>query len=343
MNDASETGRPAGLVAIEREMARQSEDALASFETRPRDRRGGSPPRSSGPGGCCCSAWAARMPSAGRWSRSTAPSASTLWRCLCPSSSSRRFPADDATVLLTSQSGESAEVLRWFRECGATADTFGLTLEAGSTLARTVPCLVGAGGSETGLRRDPQPDDLLRPASRHSRRARRRSRAMRWRRCGTRRTSRWTRRWPRSPASTRWSPRAGCCSGLAEAIALGFTELSREPAYALEGGQLRHGPMEMLGPRIGVLHFCADEPTEPLVKSLAAAVRRGRRADRPPRRLRQGDGAGRRRSGAAADGGHGGDLPHSAGGAAPDDRASPRGASPMSARPVRSAKITRVE
>ena len=58
------------------------------------------------------------------------------------------LPIDGRTVLVTSQSGESAEVLRWFAEAGVRADTFGLTLEGGSSLARTVPSLVGAGGTE---------------------------------------------------------------------------------------------------------------------------------------------------------------------------------------------------
>jgi fructoselysine-6-P-deglycase FrlB-like protein len=41
------------------------------------------------------------------------------------------------------------------------------------------------------------------------------------------------------------------------------------PAYALEGGQFRHGPLEMLGANLGAVHFCADEPALPLVASLA--------------------------------------------------------------------------
>jgi fructoselysine-6-P-deglycase FrlB-like protein len=60
--------------------------------------------------------------------------------------------------------------------------------------------------------------------------------------------------------------------GLAETLALGFTELSRLPCYALEGGQLRHGPMEMLGPNVGVILFRGDDPTGDLVAGLAASV-----------------------------------------------------------------------
>jgi len=46
-------------------------------------------------------------------------------------------------------------------------------------------------------------------------------------------------------------------------------ELGRMPAYALEGGQLRHGPMEILGPEVGVVLFCGDEPAAALNRSMA--------------------------------------------------------------------------
>ena len=60
--------------------------------------------------------------------------------------------------------------------------------------------------------------------------------------------------------------------GLAEAIALGLAELSQLPAFALEGGQLRHGPMEMLGATIGVVQFRADEPAAGLVAALSSSA-----------------------------------------------------------------------
>ena len=53
----------------------------------------------------------------------------------------------------------------------------------------------------------------------------------------------------------------GAGQGNGEAIALGLTELSRLPCFALEGGQMRHGPMEMLGTRTGVVMFCAQDAT----------------------------------------------------------------------------------
>jgi fructoselysine-6-P-deglycase FrlB-like protein len=46
-------------------------------------------------------------------------------------------------------------------------------------------------------------------------------------------------------------------------------ELARLPAWALEGGQFRHGPLEALGPSLGAVHFYADEPAAPLAGGLA--------------------------------------------------------------------------
>ncbi|TIU22805.1 MAG: aminotransferase, partial [Mesorhizobium sp.] len=181
------------------------------------------------------------------------------------------LPLAGKTVLVTSQSGESAEVVRWFSEPGQRADTFGLTLEAGSFLGRMVPCLVGAGGTElafaatrsltvtfalhlailSALGDDPAPalaaleapeaiaiDAALAALN--------------------------------EVATVVTSGRS--LQGLAEALALGLTELSRLPCYSLEGGQLRHGPMEMLGPKIGVILFRSEDPTSDLVTAMALSV-----------------------------------------------------------------------
>lgn len=59
----------------------------------------------------------------------------------------------------------------------------------------------------------------------------------------------------------------GVLAGVAEAAALGLMELARMPAFAQEGGQFQHGPLEMLGEGIGVALF---RPTGP---DAAAAIR----------------------------------------------------------------------
>lgn len=181
------------------------------------------------------------------------------------------LPSAGYTVVITSQSGESAEVLRWGAEFGRGGDVFGMTLDGGSHLAKMLPCLVGAGGMEKafaatrsltitlalhaavlerlGVDIEPARAMLEEPprfdladalaAMRH---------------VGTIVTS------------------GRRLQGVAEALALGLAELSRLPCFSLEGGQLRHGPMEMLAPEVGVVAFRGDDHTSILVAGLAQAT-----------------------------------------------------------------------
>ncbi len=262
--------RPSGLLAIDGEMARQHQDALASFESnKDAAARIAASVRRNG-----------RLVLLGMGaSHAVARAVEPLYRAhgidaiALPLSEQlgQPLPLEGKTVLVTSQSGESAEVVRWFSETAPQADIFGLTLEAGSFLGRTVPCLVGAGGTErafaatrsltvtfalhlailAALGEDPaatlavlkapetlEIDGALAALSK--------------------------------VATVVTSGRR--LQGLAEALALGLTELSRLPCFSLEGGQLRHGPMEMLGPKIGVVLFCGNDPTADLVTAMAVSV-----------------------------------------------------------------------
>lgn len=266
----AEQKRPAGLVAIDREMARQHADALASFENN-RDAAG---------------KVAASIRKNGRLillgmgaSHAVARAVEPLYRAhgidavALPLSEQlgQPLPLAGKTVIVTSQSGESAEVVRWFSETGGSAETFGLTLEGASFLARTVPCLVGAGGTELAfaatrsltvtfalhlailaeLGDDPTaalaalaaPEAIAVDAALSA---------------------------LSGVATVVTSGRS--LQGLAEALALGLTELSRLPCFSLEGGQLRHGPMEMLGPKIGVVLFRGNDATADLVTAMAVSV-----------------------------------------------------------------------
>lgn len=60
----------------------------------------------------------------------------------------------------------------------------------------------------------------------------------------------------------------GQLTGVAEYAALLFTELRRRPAMALEAAQLRHGPLEAIGPKTGVVVLRAESPTTHLVDRL---------------------------------------------------------------------------
>lgn len=266
----SQTSKPAGLVAIEKEMARQNADAIASFEA----------------AAAVAMTIAQSLRKTGRLlllgmggSHAVGRALEPLYRSLgidaiaLPLSEQLGQPLTlvGKTVLVTSQSGESAEVLRWLAEAAVAGDTFGLTLERGSTLARTVPSLVGAGGTENAfaatrsltvsfalhlailsalgedpaealailhLERKPDVDAAVAALS--------------------------------DVSAVVTSGRL--TQGVAEAIALGLTELARIPCFSLEGGQLRHGPMEMLGPNVGVVLFRAKDATSDLVARMAVSA-----------------------------------------------------------------------
>lgn len=262
--------RPVGLVAIDREMARQHADALASYEAAKTEAHTIAASLAKtrkllllGMGG----------------SHAVGRAVEPLYRALgidaiaVPLSEQLGQPLalEGRTVLVTSQSGESAEVVRWFDETGGNAETFGLTLEGGSFLARTVTSLIGAGGTElafaatrsltvtfalhlavlSALGADPSAAFAVLSA-------------------------------PEEPdiasalaalATVRTVVTSGRrLQGLAEALALGLTELSRLPCFSLEGGQLRHGPMEMLGADIGVVLFRGNDSTAGLVTAMAVSA-----------------------------------------------------------------------
>lgn len=265
-----QTTRPQGLLDIDREMARQRSDALASFEAA----RAGA------------AAIAASLRRTGSLlllgmggSHAVSRAVEPLYRAAgvdaiaLPLSEQLGQPLSfkGRTVIVTSQSGESAEVVRWFRETGGTPETFGLTLEQGSFLAGAAPSLVGAGGTERAFAatrsltitfalhmaifealgidvsdalavlRAPEEPDLAHALAALS-----------------------------GVFTVVTSGRR--LQGVAEALALGLTELSRRPCFALEGGQLRHGPMEMLSPEVGVVLFRGRDQTSELVTAMAASI-----------------------------------------------------------------------
>ncbi len=166
------------------------------------------------------------------------------------------LPIDDRTVLITSQSGESAEVLRWFQENDGGTQRH-LRPDAGRLLVarqgRTVARRCRR--HRACLCRDAKPDGQLRLASRDPRRLGQRSHGRTCRasernhegqRAGARRF--------RKCFSGRhlWPPSAGPCGSTG---AWPYRTLSPAPAFRSKAVSLRHGPMEMLGPEIGVVLF----------------------------------------------------------------------------------------
>ena len=171
------------------------------------------------------------------------------------------IPANGATVLLTSQSGESGEVVAYLARKNANETRFGLTLDPAGTLAKSVPSLVAHGGPEKAFAATRSlyvsltmharvlhalglPHDRIVDSATRSEVA------------------------PLEVAIEKlakveavfFSGR-GAMQGIAEACALGLMELARMPSCALEGGQLRHGPVEALGSLLGVVFVrAADGP-----------------------------------------------------------------------------------
>jgi fructoselysine-6-P-deglycase FrlB-like protein len=256
-----------GLLAIDREMARQHDDALASFDT--------------------ATELAGRIAAALRQRRraillgmggshAVNRMVEVEYRALgvqafAVSLSEQLYsPLDlsDAVVIVTSQSGESAEVHRILAGLAGHAACYGMTLEENSALGRSIPSLIGAGGTEHAFAATRSLMITLvlhlavlaalgldASASLETLRMRARldvTEAVKlFKRC----------------TAMIYSGRA--LRGLAEAVALSTMELARMPAYALEGGQFRHGPLEALGAGLGAVHFCAAEPAAPLVAALA--------------------------------------------------------------------------
>ncbi|MBY3134043.1 SIS domain-containing protein [Rhizobium laguerreae] len=270
MNMTEERTRPAGLAAIDREMARQHADAIASYEAaQPMAVRAAASLKKTG-----------RLLLIGMGgSHAVNRAVEPLYRALgidavaLPLSEQlgQPLPIAGRTIFVTSQSGESAEVVRWFSETGGTEETFGLTLEGNSFLARTAPSLVGSGGTElafaatrsltvtfalhlailSSLGEDPDTAlAALRAPEDHDIAAALSA--------------------LENVATIVTSGRR--LQGIAEALALGLTELSRRPCFSLEGGQLRHGPMEMLGPEIGVVLFRGADETADLVTAMAVSA-----------------------------------------------------------------------
>ncbi|MDQ0392333.1 SIS domain-containing protein [Labrys monachus] len=182
-------------------------------------------------------------------------------------------PDRPRTVLVTSQSGNSGEVVAFLDRSAGRQERFGLTLDAQSALGSRLPSLVGVGGPERafaatrsilvshalhlavlkalGMAAEPALAILQAPVLPPLEAALAALAAS---------------------AALVLSGRAEL-QGVAESGALCVMELARLPALGLEGGQLRHGPMEMLSADTGVVLLRAAGSSAALAPGLAAACR----------------------------------------------------------------------
>lgn len=179
------------------------------------------------------------------------------------------LPDRARTVLLTSQSGNSGEISRYLETAKHGQDHFGLTLNAQSVLARKIPCLIGAGGVEkafaatrsifvshalhlavlSALGYDAK-QALHEIQNPHQHGIEEALAAV-------------------LNCSTLILTGRGELQGVAESGALCLMELARMTTYALEGGQLRHGPMEMLSEKIGIVILRSGGASAQLSQDLA--------------------------------------------------------------------------
>lgn len=263
---------PSGLELIQREMARQHEDALASLEAaRPVARVIAQAVAESrrllllGMGG---SHFAARCAEVAYRRLGLDATALALSEVLY-----HPLPALPRATLLSSQSGESGEIVRYLETPPGPERRFGLTLNAHSRLAQAVPSLVGVGGPEVGFAatRSLMVSLALHGALLEA--------------LGERQEAlRAVLAYPPDPdiapaaqvlaqAKTVVFVGRGSLQGIAEMAALGLMELGRRPTLALEGGQFRHGPLEMLRPGVGLVFLKAGGPSARHTEELIAIAR----------------------------------------------------------------------
>jgi len=177
-------------------------------------------------------------------------------------------------ALLTSQSGDSVEIVKYLEWPAAHEQRFGLTLNPGGGLARRAPCLIAAGGMEEAFAatRSIVLTHVMHLAILAA--------------LGADAVAALAQLAPAEPPigedilgalddcqTLIFTGRAEL-AGLAESAALAFTELSRRPALGLDGGQLRHGPLEMLSAQTGVVALTSAGAASELDAALIETCRK---------------------------------------------------------------------
>jgi fructoselysine-6-P-deglycase FrlB-like protein len=181
------------------------------------------------------------------------------------------YPLPDTAriAIIASQSGESGEVIQYLKKDSGQEHRFGLTLNADSTLAKSIPSLVGVGGPELGFAAT---RSIMISLALH---------ASLLEALGLPQEN--IREILQSPPLPDVSKAIeilaqmetvafvgrGALQGIAEMGALAMTELARITAIAYEGGAFRHGPLESLRPNLGVVFLRAADATAQHTKELA--------------------------------------------------------------------------
>jgi len=163
------------------------------------------------------------------------------------------LPNGQRTAILASQSGASGEILDLLERPAPGEERFGLTLDDQSQLGKALPCLVGAGGVERAFAAT---RSLLLTLTLHGA-------VLSAVGADTETILSVLRVPPRVESDAAYERLADCATvilsgrrelqGVAEAGGLFLMELARIPAFSLEGGQFRHGPLEALSPAVGIV------------------------------------------------------------------------------------------
>jgi fructoselysine-6-P-deglycase FrlB-like protein len=180
----------------------------------------------------------------------------------------RRMPNTPRTVLLVSQSGNSGEISHYLKTPALLEERFGITLNADSILAKSVPSLIGAGGIEKAFAatRSIFISHALHLAVQKALGADIDNAMFAMREDIVVATSQAFD--VLSHSSTLIISGRSELQGIAESGALCLMELARMNTYALEGGQLRHGPLEMLNENCGAIFLRSADNTADLSAAL---------------------------------------------------------------------------
>jgi fructoselysine-6-P-deglycase FrlB-like protein len=189
------------------------------------------------------------------------------------------LPDRPRSSILTSQSGASGEILQLLDRPAGQEARFGLTLDGDSALAQALACLIGVGGVERGFAAT---RSLLISLALHG--------AVASALGQSQAEALAMLRTPPAPSVDEALAQLAACktfilsgrgelAGLAESGALCLMELARIPALALEGGQFRHGPLEVLSPEVGVILL---RPAGPMAASALVLARICLEAGTPP-------------------------------------------------------------
>jgi fructoselysine-6-P-deglycase FrlB-like protein len=183
------------------------------------------------------------------------------------------LPDHPRTVILTSQSGGSGEIGRYLETPQRHEERFGLTLNAESRLALGVPSLIGHGGVEKAFAAT---RSILISQALHlsvlAALGHDAGEALAVLENPPHADIRAAFETLKSSEIMLLSGR-GVLQGVAENGALCLMELARMPTYAFEGGQFRHGPMELLSNKAGVILLRPPGPASMLTAALAVSCR----------------------------------------------------------------------